>query len=123
MNRSVRAFRVADVFPVLFLNVRVEAFLHAGDQAVFHHRFAVLHATKHRGVQPFLLVDHPTHAPFQRLDQHDVAIEIGFLVEIVELPINERAEEVAFPELEDTHRSVYRLLDIKNAFHFADSFV
>ena len=63
-------------------------------------------------VQAILCVQHVDHSPVDRLDHHNAAVKIHFFIHLLDNPIHECPEEIAFAELDNPFRIQ----------HFAGSF-
>jgi len=93
---------------VVPLFVRIQPAADGGDEAARFDGLAALDAAEEDGVEAVLLVEQGDLAGGERLDDGDAAVEESVFVEDVEHPVGERAEEVAFAELDDTFRKFRR---------------
>ena len=84
--------------------VGLETPLDAGDDALVFGWGAVLHAAEDQRVEPVLRVDEVGGALRQRLNQLDHSVELARFVGLVDHPVDEGAQEVAFAELHDLDR-------------------
>ena len=86
--------------------VSIQTALDRFDHAGIFHQFAVCDPTEDQGVKTVLRIDHVRKPFFQRLNDLDRSVEPDFPVHFIDHPINKRAEEVTFTELNDFHRHV-----------------
>ena len=90
------------------VDVGVDAARDGRYDALRVHLLAVLEAAQVERVEALLLVERlaDEFAAADGLNEADLAVEAGLLVEAVEEVVDERAEEVALPELEDALRRI-----------------
>ena len=79
------------------------------DQVHAVHGLSVLEALEVQVIEAVLLVEPADHALLDRLDDDHGGVEIGFLVGLPDNPLDKRAEEVAFTELDDLFGVLFRL--------------
>ncbi|MPM66994.1 hypothetical protein SDC9_113908 [bioreactor metagenome] len=109
---EVLAFGKLEVLGPVFSLVRVETAADRVDGAILFNRLAILHTAKDGGIEALLVVDHIRKATVERLDKHDIAVEVGLLIEDVDHPVDESPEEVSFAKLQDLFLSLYRLVNV-----------
>ncbi|MNC22909.1 hypothetical protein D3C75_709170 [compost metagenome] len=95
---QLRALSQAQVSGKIFIWVNSAA--DGGDNVLFLDDLAVLDSAQQKGVQAVLVIQHRSQALGDRLNHGNPAVEQVLLVQLVDHPIHEAAQEVAFTELQ-----------------------
>ena len=90
---------------LLIIGIGADFTIYRSNQTRIAHRFALLiQAANNRGIEAVLGAERRRECALNRTHDHHAGIQVGMLVQQIDLPVDKRAQEVAFAKLNDTFR-------------------